>query len=150
MMDSQRSTCSDVTKNQKQKILQMSSFIKNLLNLIQDLGQRPVHDYLIVFFGRLVGILSRYYLLFGLRFQNIFKTIDFEHVTEYEKLREIGYVGFAHVYLVRRDKESKAEDIADVQLYTKLVELDTRLGTTATEQLFWCLYNSLRLDLIKV
>ena len=71
-------------------------------------------------------------------------------MTEYEKLRENGKVGFAHVHLERCDKESKTENIADVQLYKKLVELDTRLGTTASEQLFKCIYYSLRLDLIKV
>ena len=71
-------------------------------------------------------------------------------MTEYKKLRENGWVGFAHVYLWRCDKESKSENIADVQLYEKLVELDTRLGTTASEQLFSCLRYSLRLDLIKV
>ena len=76
--------------------------------------------------------------------------IGFERVTECEKLREIFLVGFAHVYLWRCDKESKTENIADVQLYKKLVELDTRLGTTATEQLFKCVFYSLRFDIIKV
>ena len=71
-------------------------------------------------------------------------------MTEYEKLREDDYVGFAEVYLDRCDDELKLENIADIHLYTKLVELDTRLGTTATEQLFEGFYYSLRLDLIKV
>ena len=71
-------------------------------------------------------------------------------MNDYEKLREDGYVGFAEVYLQRCDEESKSENFADVQLYAKLVELDTRLGTTATEQLFEGFYYSLRLDLIKV
>ena len=71
-------------------------------------------------------------------------------MTKYEKLREDRYVGFANVYLQRCEKESTSENIADVQIYEKLVELDTRLCTTATEQLFKCLFYSLRLDLIKV
>ena len=71
-------------------------------------------------------------------------------MTEYEKLREKGWVGFAEVYLYRCDQESKSENIEDVQLYTKLVELDTRLGTTASEQLFKGLYRTTRLDIIKV
>ena len=71
-------------------------------------------------------------------------------MTEYEKLREDGWVGFANVYLWRCDKESKTENIADVQLYSKLVELDTRLGTTAGSQLYRCLYYTTRLDIIKV
>ena len=71
-------------------------------------------------------------------------------MTEYENLRKKGWVGFAHVYFYRCKKESKSENMADAELYEKLVELDTRLGTTASEQLYWCLKYSLRLDLIKV
>ena len=71
-------------------------------------------------------------------------------MTEYEKLRKTSFDGFANVYLWRCDKESKSGNIADVQLYTKLVELDTRLGTTAGTQLYRCLYYTTRLDIIKV
>ena len=71
-------------------------------------------------------------------------------MTEYENLRKKGWVGFAEVYLYRCDKESKSGNIADVQLYSKLVEIDTRLGTTASKTLFECVSYSLRLDLIKV
>ena len=71
-------------------------------------------------------------------------------MTEYEKLRKTSFVGFANVYLWRCDKESKTESIADVQLYTKLVELDTRLGTTVGTQLYACLFYTTRLDIIKV
>ena len=71
-------------------------------------------------------------------------------MTEYKKLREEGWVGFAEVYLEQCDKESKSGDIADVQLYGKLVELDTRLGTTAGSQLYRCLYYTTRWDIIKV
>ena len=71
-------------------------------------------------------------------------------MTEYKKLQENGDFGFANVYLWRCDKESKTENIADVQLYTELVELDTRLGTTAGTQLYRCLYHTTRWDIIKV
>ena len=71
-------------------------------------------------------------------------------MTEYEKLRKTSFLGFANVYLWRCDKESKSGDIADAQLYKKLVELDTRLGTTASEQLYWCLKWTTRWDIIKV
>ena len=71
-------------------------------------------------------------------------------MTEYEKLRKTWFVGFANVYLWRCDQESKEENIADAKLYEKLVELDTRLGTTASEQLYWCLYYTTRWDIIKV
>jgi len=67
----------------------------------------------------------------------IFQIIDFDKVNEYKHLRKNDWVGFAHVYLWRCNKESKSDDQIDKEIYTKLVELDTRLGTTATEQLFW-------------
>ena len=48
------------------------------------------------------------------------------------------------------NKESKSNDGIDKEVYAKLVELDTRLGTTATEQLYGCVCNTLNLDIIKV
>ena len=80
----------------------------------------------------------------------LFKMTDFEKVNEYESLRKEDYVGFAEVYLQRCNIESKSDDEIDKEIYTKLVELDTRLGTTATEQLFWCVSYTLSLDIIKV
>ena len=71
-------------------------------------------------------------------------------MNEYEELRNGGWVGFAHVYLWRCDKDSKTENIADIEVYRKLVVLDSRLGTTATEQLFACLRYTLRFDILKV
>ena len=80
----------------------------------------------------------------------LFKIIDFDKVNEYESLRKEDYVGFAEVYLERCDKESKSDDEIDKEFYSKLVELDTRLGTTASEQLFGCLQYTTRWDIIKV
>ena len=94
-------------------------------------------------------------------------------MNENECLRKDNYVGFAHVYLAgckelneyeilreeisekltRRDLEklfSELFDGIDKELYSELVELDTRLGTTASEQLFNCVFNTLNLDIIKV
>ena len=71
-------------------------------------------------------------------------------MSEYVSLREANYVGFAHVYLQRCEKESKSNDGIDKEVYSKLVELDTRLGTTASEQLFNCLWSTTRSDIIKV
>ena len=71
-------------------------------------------------------------------------------MSEYVSLREANYVGFAHVYLQQCTNESKSDDKIDEEVYSKLVELDTRLGTTATEQLFWCVFYTLNLDIIKV
>ena len=58
--------------------------------------------------------------------------------------------GYASEYLKRCNKESKSNDNINKEVYTKLVELDTRLGTTASEQLYGCVFNTLNLDIIKV
>ena len=71
-------------------------------------------------------------------------------MNEYECLRKKNYVGFANVYLAGCNKRSHPNDVIDKELYSKLVKLDTRLGTTATEQLFWCVSYTLSLDIIKV
>ena len=47
-------------------------------------------------------------------------------------------------------KKSDADDKIDIPLYTKLVKLDTKLGTKVSEQLFKCLCSTTRLDIIKV
>ena len=70
-------------------------------------------------------------------------------MSEYVSLRE-EYVGFAELYLERCVEESKPNDEIDKEVYAKLVELDTRLGTTASEQLFWCLKKTTDSDIIKV
>ena len=71
-------------------------------------------------------------------------------MNEYDLLRNENWVGFANVYMGRCDKDSKTENIADIEVYSKLVQLDSRLGTTATEQLFRFLWYTLRLDILKV
>ena len=71
-------------------------------------------------------------------------------MSEYVSLREANFVGFAHVYLKQCTNESKSDDKIDEEVYSKLVELDTRLGTTASEQLFGSLCQTTRSDIIKV
>ena len=75
--------------------------------------------------------------------------INFDKVTEYEDLRK-DWVGFADLYLWRCNKESIPMDDIDKEVYSMLVELDTRLGTKASEQLHKCLYRTTRSDIIKV
>ena len=58
--------------------------------------------------------------------------------------------GYASEYLKRCNKESKSNDNINKEVYTKLVELERRLGTKASEQLFWCLEYTTRWDIIKV
>ena len=70
-------------------------------------------------------------------------------LTEYEELKRKGYVGFAHEYLQECEK-SKSDDRIDIKVYTKRVQLDSKLGTTASEQLQWCLNYTSRSDVIKV
>ena len=54
---------------------------------------------------------------------------------------------------IRRKKchqKSKSNDVIDIQVYTELVQLDSIIGTTASEQLFMCLQYTTRSDIIKV
>ena len=71
-------------------------------------------------------------------------------MNEYERLRKKNFVGFANVYLWRCNKESKSNDKINKEVYTKLVELEKRLGKKASKQLFWCLRYTTRSDIIKV
>ena len=71
-------------------------------------------------------------------------------MNEYEQIRWMGFTGFAQLYLHTCHDSSKSDDKMDIDIYTKLVQLDSKLGTSATEQLFWCVFYTLRMDLIKV
>ena len=79
-----------------------------------------------------------------------FKAIDFEQVDTYGELNKDEYVGFADAFLRLCETESKSDQQIDIQAYAKLVELDSKLGTSAAEQLFMCVYYSPRLELVKV
>ena len=69
---------------------------------------------------------------------------------EYDELRELGYVGYAEYYLSECWNVSELKNKADVAVYKQLLEIDSKLGTTQTEQLFWCVFRSVRIDIIKV
>ena len=74
-------------------------------------------------------------------------------VTEnnFDVLREKhGYVGYANYYLHNCWEKSDLKNKADVSIYKQLLEIDAKLGTTQSEQLIWCVFHSLRIDLIKV
>ena len=92
--------------------------------------------------------------LLSLLFWKIFKNIDFERVNEYqadyEILKKKGWIGFAEFYLHLCIKESQSDDQIDIQAYTKLVDLDAKLGTKALEQLILCMEWTTRSDVIKV
>ena len=69
---------------------------------------------------------------------------------EYDELREDNFVGYAHYYLDECWDETEFVNKADVTIYKQLLEIDAKLGTSQTQQLFWCVFYSLRIDLIKV
>ena len=68
----------------------------------------------------------------------------------YDVLQENGYVGYASYYLQECWDESELKNKADVEIYKQLLEIDSKLGTTQSEQLFECVFNTVRMDLIKV
>ena len=69
---------------------------------------------------------------------------------EYDELKELGYVGYANYYIRNCWEDSELKNRADVVVYKQLLEIDSKLGTTQSEQLFECVKNSVRMDLIKV
>ena len=70
-------------------------------------------------------------------------------LNEYEKLKAKRYDGFASQYL-QKCVESKSDDQINIEVYTKLVKLDSKLGTSASEQLTCCLHFTTRSDIIEV
>ena len=72
-----------------------------------------------------------------------------DEVNENDSVKKAKYDGFGHFYY-QRYKKSKPEDEIDKEVYTKLVNLDTRLGTSPSKQLFMCIFFTLDPDIIKV
>ena len=64
--------------------------------------------------------------------------------------RKAGTLTYAGIYLYRCHKESKSDVEIDMQILKQLSELDTKLGTAASEQLFNYVSNTTRWDIIKV
>ena len=65
----------------------------------------------------------------------------------YDKILQINGVGFAHYYLHRSKVDDREPDAAT---YNLLIEIDFQLGTTDSDQLYWCLENTTLLHIIKV
>ena len=57
---------------------------------------------------------------------------------------------YAPIFLWCCDKEAKSDDEIDISVFKRLSELDTKLGITASQQLFDCLRFTTRWDIIKV
>ena len=73
-----------------------------------------------------------------------------DQVEKHDKLREDDFVGYAEYYLSECWNESELKNKADVTIYKQLLEIDSKQGTTQSEQLFQCVLHSPRMDLIKV
>ena len=71
-------------------------------------------------------------------------------LNDYDKMRESNHAGYASYYLFKCWDKSELKNKADVAVHKQLLEIDSKLGTTQSEQLFWCVFYSLRIDLIKV
>ena len=80
----------------------------------------------------------------------LFKIIDFDEVNENKRVKKANYIGYAHFYLSQCHKDSKSDDEFVNEFYAKLIELDTRLGTSSSKQLYYCLKNTIRSDIIEV
>ena len=79
--------------------------------------------------------------------------MDFEEWKDYDWIVNETYtkdVGYADYYLVRSWNKSKMINEADSSIYQRLVEIDTRLGTELSRQLFCCLGWTTCWDIIKV
>ena len=78
-------------------------------------------------------------------FYSFFKIIDFGQVKS--RTPDNSYAG---LYLHRCNKESKSDDEIDIEVFTRLSELDSKLGTPASEQLLQIILRTTRSDIIKV
>ena len=85
----------------------------------------------------------------GILIHSVGMPIYFEE-NEFDVLREDGFVGYAQYYLQESYDKSELINKAEIKIYKELLEIDSKLGTTQTEQLFECVFKSVRMDLIKV
>ena len=87
----------------------------------------------------------------NLEARRLFESLGIDMIfDDYDEIREDGGVGYAHYYLRECLDESELKNNADVAVYKQLLEIDSKLGTTQSEQLFECVFSTLRMDLIKV
>ena len=77
--------------------------------------------------------------------------LDFEESKDYDWIEKETYdCGYAEYYLRNCWNDSKLINEADVEVYKRLVNIDTNLGTELSLQLWRCLCWTTRLDIIKV
>lgn len=76
--------------------------------------------------------------------------LNFESEKNYVWLINSNYVGYAHFYLEKCWNKSKMINEADEFIYNQLIDIDTRLGTKTSLQLYFCLCWTTRWEIIKV
>jgi len=77
--------------------------------------------------------------------------VNFEEGMDYDSLNKLSFIlGYATYYLDKCDNYSKRINEADATVYQKLVDIDSTLGTELSEQLYSCLFQTTRWDIIKV
>ena len=79
----------------------------------------------------------------------IFQEINIDQV-DLDEVRRKDIAGYASYYLKKCWNSYDLENHADVTVYKQLIEIDSKLGITQTEQLFACLFQTVRMDIIKV
>ena len=143
----------------------MSQSTNTFLKLIRNLEQPNRNNCLGVFLIHLGRILSRFEFIFEFLKLRKIQEINVDQV-HHDELRKDGYVGYANYYLFKcwnnmertffppfitsSDNKSELKNKADVTIYKQLLEIDSKLGTTQSEQLLRCFDYSLRKDLIEV
>ena len=150
-LDMLRITWLNVGMNLDRQIKQIWQSTKSLLKLTRICKQHHLNSCVGVFIIHLDWILSRFELIFDFLKFKIFQKINLNEVHKlHDKLQRPEFVGYAVYYLKQCWNESKSTNKADLAVYEKLIEIDTELGTTQSEQLLGCLCYSPRLDLIEV
>ena len=77
--------------------------------------------------------------------------LDFEESKDYDWIiKNASNCGYAGFYLRNCWNDSIETNEADVEVYKRLVDIDTNLGTELHNQLLKCLYWTTRWDIIKV
>ena len=77
--------------------------------------------------------------------------LDFDELKDYDWIKkETDDEGYADYYLVKCWNDSQMINEAKASIYRQLVQIDSVLGTDASEQLSCCLSWTTRWDIIKV
>ena len=77
--------------------------------------------------------------------------LHFEEWKDYYWILEVTITrGYAEYYLRKCKNDSTMINEADSTVYQKLVDIDSTLGTELYDQLYECLYQTTRWDIIKV